>query len=125
MRGICALRPGVPGMSETIRVRSVLGRFLEHSRVFAFGAGEDECLWIGSADMMHRNLDRRVEVLVRVRDRSLTAQLRDIIALSLDPEMRAWDLQPDGSWSESGHLDAQQEMADRMAARGVERRKDA
>ncbi len=125
VRGICALRPGVPGLSETVKVRSVLGRYLEHSRVFAFGAGEDERLWIGSSDMMHRNLDRRVEVLVRVRDRALTAQLRDVIALSLDPDSRAWDLGPDGEWTESGTVDAQQAMADRMADRGGERRKDA
>jgi polyphosphate kinase len=125
VRGICALRPGVPGLSETIRVRSVLGRYLEHSRIFAFGDGDDARWWIGSSDMMHRNLDRRVEVLVRVRDHALTDQLRDIVELSLDPQMRAWDLSPDGTWTQSGDIDAQQAMADRMAARAGERRKDA
>ena len=68
IRGMCALRPGVPGLSENIRVRSVLGRFLEHSRILRFRGGGEEEFWIGSADLMHRNLDRRVETMVRVSD---------------------------------------------------------
>jgi polyphosphate kinase len=96
VRGICSLRPGQPGLSERIRVRSILGRFLEHSRVFQFvGSGEH---WLGSADMMHRNLDRRVEVLVRVADPKLTAQLDSILDSAVDPATRCWVLQPDGQW---------------------------
>jgi polyphosphate kinase len=99
VRGICALIPGRPGLSEKIHVRSILGRFLEHSRVFHFvGAGEH---WIGSADMMHRNLDRRVEVLVRVADPAVTDELDAILASALDPVTRCWVLSADGSWSPS------------------------
>ncbi len=97
VRGICALIPGRPGLAENIRVRSILGRFLEHSRVFHFlGAGEH---WIGSADMMHRNLDRRVEVLVRVADPDVTNELDAMLASALDPATRCWVLDADGSWN--------------------------
>jgi polyphosphate kinase len=107
VRGICSLRPGVPGLSETIRVRSVVGRFLEHSRIYAFGAdrdsGSDE-VWIGSADLMHRNLDRRVELLVRVADRAQKGELRNLIDLAMDPKVASWWLGPDGIWTRH-HLD--------------------
>jgi polyphosphate kinase len=96
VRGICALQPGRPGLSERIEVRSILGRFLEHSRVYQF-VGEDEH-WLGSADMMHRNLDRRVEVLVRVADPKLKTQLDSILDSAIDPATRCWVLQPDGRW---------------------------
>jgi polyphosphate kinase len=96
VRGICSLRPGQPGLSERIRVRSILGRFLEHSRVFQFvGSGEQ---WLGSADMMHRNLDRRVEVLVRVKEPKLAAQVASILDSALDPATRCWVLHADGQW---------------------------
>ncbi|WP_369638162.1 RNA degradosome polyphosphate kinase [Nocardia sp. JMUB6875] len=96
VRGICGLRPGVPGMSENIEVRSILGRYLEHSRVLHFQA-QDE-YWIGSADMMHRNLDRRVEVLAQVKDPRLTEQLGAIFDSAMNATTRCWVLRPDGSW---------------------------
>ncbi|MBX6767517.1 MAG: RNA degradosome polyphosphate kinase, partial [Actinomadura rubrobrunea] len=99
VRGICALRPGVPGLSETIRVRSVLGRFLEHSRVYAFDNGGDPEVWLGSADLMHRNLDRRVEALVRVTDRSHRADLIRLIDLAMDDNTATWWLDGDGTWT--------------------------
>jgi len=100
VRGICALRPGLPGLSDNIRVRSVLGRFLEHSRVYAFGAGEDEDaqVWIGSADMMHRNLDRRVELLVQVTDPGHQRRVRRVLGLGMDDRTSSWWLDKDGHW---------------------------
>ncbi|PSR67653.1 RNA degradosome polyphosphate kinase [Nocardia sp. MDA0666] len=97
VRGICGLRPGVPGMSDNIEVRSILGRFLEHSRIMHFQA-QDE-YWIGSADMMHRNLDRRVEVMAQVKDPKLRERLAVVFDSALDPATRCWVLQPDGSWA--------------------------
>ena len=100
VRGICALRPGIAGLSDTVRVRSVLGRFLEHSRIYAFGTGDDEDsqVWIGSADMMHRNLDRRVELLVRVDDPGHQRRLRRFLAMGMDDRTSSWWLNPDGYW---------------------------
>ena len=101
IRGICALRPGIAGLSENIRVRSVVGRFLEHSRIYAFGAGDDEDsqVWIGSADMMHRNLDRRVELLVLVTDPGHQRRLRGLLDLGLDVGTSSWWLDPNGYWT--------------------------
>jgi polyphosphate kinase len=101
VRGICALRPGQPGLSETIRVRSILGRFLEHSRIYMFGDGgdDDSEVWIGSADLMHRNLDRRVETLVRVTDPGQQATLRNLIGLAMDEGTVSWWLGADGTWT--------------------------
>jgi polyphosphate kinase len=108
VRGICGVRPGIPGVSDTIRVRSVLGRFLEHSRIYAFGVGDgdpDGHVWIGSADLMHRNLDRRVETLVRVTDPAHRAQLRGLIDMAMDETTASWWLDTDGIWTRH-HLDA-------------------
>ncbi|WP_242883453.1 RNA degradosome polyphosphate kinase [Actinomadura litoris] len=99
VRGICALRPGVPGLSETIKVRSVLGRFLEHSRVFAFENGGEPEVWLGSADLMHRNLDRRVEALVSVNDRAQREELLTLLDTAMDDGTQAWTLAGDGTWT--------------------------
>jgi len=107
VRGICSVRPGIPGLSETIRVRSILGRFLEHSRIYMFGTGEDSGseVYIGSADLMHRNLNRRVEALVRVTDPAQQLTLRDLIALAMDETTASWWLDADGTWTRH-HLDS-------------------
>ena len=99
VRGICTLRPGVPGLSENIEVRSVLGRFLEHSRVYWFAGGGEPQAWIGSADLMHRNLDRRVEVLVRIPSERHVATLGDLLATMADDDVSSWHLGPDGEWT--------------------------
>ena len=99
VRGICALRPGVPGLSETITVRSTLGRFLEHSRVFWFDGDGEPQVYIGSADMMHRNLDRRVEALVRLTDPAHLAELHSLLARGTSQHYSRWELNRDGRWT--------------------------
>lgn len=98
VRGICALRPGVPGLSENIKVRSVLGRFLEHSRVFTFENAGRPKVYIGSADMMHRNLDRRVEALVHVKAEAHIRYLLEMFDHYLSEKTSNWHLEADGSW---------------------------
>ena len=98
VRGICSLKPGVPGMSENITVRSILGRYLEHSRIFTFHNDGDPQVFIGSADMMHRNLDRRVEALVRVVAPGHIKELTDFFDLAMSDSSSSWHLGPDGEW---------------------------
>jgi polyphosphate kinase len=118
IRGICALRPGVPGLSESIEVRSVLGRFLEHSRIFWFDNGGEPAVWIGSADMMHRNLDRRVEVLVRLRDPHVVQEIGDLLDLAFHPGTTAWELGSDGEWQlQRGERHLQDELIKRQRVR--------
>ncbi len=104
IRGVCSLRPGVPGVSETIRVRSIIGRFLEHSRIYYAHNGGDEQIYIGSADLMPRNLNRRIEVLYPVEDQRLIRKLRDrILAKYLEDEAGARVMQPDGTYTPPDH----------------------
>ncbi|MGW5681147.1 RNA degradosome polyphosphate kinase [Nonomuraea sp. NPDC003754] len=107
VRGICTLRPGIPGLSETIRVRSVLGRFLEHSRVYEFGLGRRPEVWIGSADLMRRNLDRRVEALVKVTGQAHRAYLIELLDLVMADTTNSWWLNSDGTWSRHHGQDPQ------------------
>ncbi|WP_084039759.1 RNA degradosome polyphosphate kinase [Demequina sp. NBRC 110053] len=101
VRGICALRPGVEGLSENIRVRSILGRFLEHSRVYAFANGGDPEVFIGSADLMHRNLDRRIETLITIASEQQREFLLNNISMAMSPDYIGWELGSDGAWTRS------------------------
>ena len=126
VRGICCLRPGVPGVSETIRVSSVVGRFLEHSRAFSFGVGEEEEIYISSADWMPRNLFRRVELMVPVLDDKAKEKIRlEVFEPLITDNSRAHDLQSDGTYvrrrpsSSDAVVDSQHAMIDRLARRGL------
>lgn len=98
VRGICAIRAGVKGLSENIRVRSILGRYLEHSRIYCFGPEGDEEVWIGSADLMHRNLDRRVEALVKIVEPGQVAYLSKLLRTEASDKTSSWHLRPNGQW---------------------------
>jgi len=99
IRGICTLKPGVPGLSENISVRSVLGRYLEHSRIFSFHNGGNPDVYIGSADMMHRNLDRRIEALVRLTSPEHLRAVESLFSLAMSEDTAAWKLAGDGAWT--------------------------
>ena len=99
VRSICTLRPGVKSLSKNITVRSILGRFLEHSRVYYFENGGDPEIYIGSADMMPRNLDARVEALATVKSPDLRKQLKLVLDLALSDNTSAWPLDRHGRWS--------------------------
>ena len=116
VRGICAIRPGVAGLSENIRVRSILGRFLEHSRVFSFGNGGEPEVWFGSADMMHRNLDRRVEALVRLTNPAHLNELSALFDLAMSDGTSSWHLDDYGIWQRRGTDERGRPLVDLQAA---------
>jgi polyphosphate kinase len=99
VRSICCLKPGVPGLSDGIRVRSLIGGYLEHSRIFRFGSDGDAYVLIGSSDLMPRNLDRRVEAVVPVADTELKRQVEQYLELELADDTLAWELSENGTWS--------------------------
>jgi polyphosphate kinase len=124
VRGICCLRPGIPGVSERITVRSLVGRYLEHSRIYRFGERAEATHYIGSADLMQRNLDRRVEALVPVADPSLAARLDEVLDVLMQDDMLSWTLGADGTWTkvrgERG-IDAQQRLQELAVERAGSR----
>jgi len=127
VRGICCLRPGVRGVSDRIRVRSIVGRFLEHSRIFSFDNGGAPVMYLGSADLMERNMDRRVEVLFPILDRDLEQYLRTVVIDAyLRDDARAWQLESDGTYVRTTcgetPVDAQQAL---LIRHSIEHARDA
>jgi polyphosphate kinase len=128
VRGICRLRPGVPGVSDNIRVRSVIGRFLEHGRIWNFANGRRREYYIGSADLMPRNLDLRVEVVTPVTDPDLTGRLQEVLDVMLADNVQAWELLEDGSWQRlqpaegERRVATQKRLRELALRRGVEAR---
>ncbi len=112
IRGICSIRAGVPGLSETIRVRANLGRYLEHSRIYTFENDGDREVYIGSADLMHRNLDRRIEVLVRLTDREHLARIDRFFAFGFSDDVNSWHLLPSGEWKRRTVSDSGEPLPD-------------
>jgi polyphosphate kinase len=125
VRGICTMRAGVPGLSDNIRVRSILGRYLEHSRIYVFGHGDEgdrPMYLIGSADLMPRNLDRRVEVLVPIEHPKHREWLDQVLEFDLADDIVRWELQPDDSWRRCGPTDVfEPDAQERMYRWTVER----
>src|SRR5262249_10538684 len=121
VRGICCLKPGIRGVSETINVVSVVGRFLEHSRIYSFHRGDESRYYIGSADMMPRNLDKRVELLAPVEDRELQAELEDTLERCLADDTNAWRLDADGCWNRrtGGTRSVHRELMERTLAQAT------
>ncbi len=99
VRGICCLRPGVPGVSERIQITSIVGRFLEHSRIYAFDAGDRSSIYIGSPDLMQRNLDHRIEILAPVENARVRQEVNAILDSALADNTNAWALGADGTWN--------------------------
>jgi polyphosphate kinase len=126
VRGICCLRPGIEGVSENIRVVSVVGQFLEHSRIYSFHRADSHRYWIGSADLMPRNLDNRVELLAPVEAPELQAELEDALERCFADDTFAWELEPDGKWkrrpggNRSAHAELRERALERAAALEVE-----
>jgi polyphosphate kinase len=126
VRGICCLRPGVPGVSENIRVVSIVGRFLEHSRVYTFHRGDETRVLMGSADMMPRNLDSRVELVAPVEDATLRSEMCDVLDRCFADNSNSWDLDSDGEWTRivraegAPRRDVQAELRERAASRAAE-----
>lgn len=127
VRGMCAIKPGIPGLSENITVRSILGRFLEHSRVYEFINDGNKEVWIGSADLMHRNLDRRVEALVQLEDSEHVSYISSLLDLYLSPSTSHWSLGSEGKWTRvaldaAGEplIDVQENLIKRKNLRGLD-----
>jgi polyphosphate kinase len=116
VRAICVLRPGVEGFSENVRVRSILGRFLEHSRLYCFEAGDERTYLIGSADLMQRNLDHRIEVVVPVEAPHVRAEIETIFRRLLSDNSQAWLMSPDGSWERATPVDGERRRASQLVA---------
>jgi polyphosphate kinase len=126
VRGMCALKPGVKGLSETVKVHSILGRYLEHSRIFSFANAGDTDVFIGSADMMHRNLDRRVEALVRIAQTDQLKELHELFELAMSDDVSVWELDHSGVWSRETLSPTGEkliDMQDEMMARTLKKKR--